>query len=155
MLKVTFDSRHLLDVLNNAGVVSSKPTCAETTTATGEGLSLATSGMKASFVITAHDAEGRLRGLGGDIFVVELKEATGERKVGVNVKDRGDGTYFATYTVPKDAKLGSYKLSVRLGGVYIQGSPFVLHVVSILPPALPPRGPAELKKVQKLSGTKK
>ena len=39
MLEVTFDSRHLLDVLNNAGVVSGKSSCADTTTATDQDIS--------------------------------------------------------------------------------------------------------------------
>ena len=132
MLEVTFDGRHLLDVLNNAGVVSDKSTCAETTSATCEGIHYAVAGSKESFAITAHDAQGRLRELGGDVFVAELQDATGEKKVGVNVMDKGDGTYLATYRVPGDEDwLGNYTLSVCLGGVHIRGSPFAVHVVPL------------------------
>ena len=89
-------------MLNNAGVVSDKSTCAGNTTATGEGLRFAGAGSTDSFTITAHDAQGRLRGLGGDVFVAELKDAMGKKKVGVNVRDNCDGTYWATYLVPEE-----------------------------------------------------
>jgi len=130
ILEFSVDHKKLLDVLNKAGVVADLSACADTTTVEGSGFKLAPLGREASFTVTAHDAQGRLRGLGGDLFMVELKEAKSDKKVEVNLKDNGDGTYLANYTVPADAN-GDHSLSVFLRGVHIQGSPFVVRVVDV------------------------
>ena len=128
MLLFSVDRAQLLEVLNKAGLVRERSACAETTTVTGSGLKVAPVGREASFTITAHDSQGRLCGLGGDMFVVELEEIKGEKIVAVTVMDKDDGTYLATYTVPVGAK-GDYRLSVLLRGAHIQGSPFVVNLV--------------------------
>ena len=90
-------------------------------------LHLARVGVEASSTITAHDVRGRRRGLGGDLFAVELSTENKEKKLDVNLKDKGNGTYLATYTIPADAK-GYLTLSVLLRGAHITDSPFIVRV---------------------------
>ena len=130
ILKFSFDLGRLVDLLSKVGFVSGNTACAANTTATGSGLKHAATGREASFTITAHDSQGRLCGLGGDIFVVELKEVKGEKMVEVNVKDNGDGTYLATYTAPAGTK-GNYMMSVLSCGSHIQRSPFTVQLVPV------------------------
>ena len=126
VLRFDIKLQQLLDLLNNAGMVFDKSACEASTTADGSGLNLAIPKRKASFTITARDAQGRLLSKGGDMFMVELTESRGG-KVECNVEDKGDGTYVATYTCPADSK-GNLRLSVLLCGSHIKGSPFVVNV---------------------------
>ena len=87
-------------------------------------------GFENSIFIFAHDAQKRRRLRGGDLFMVELKDKFGNEKVTGNVKDRGDGSYLATYTVPTDAEPGHYMLNVCLDGVHVHGSPFAVTCLS-------------------------
>ena len=114
--------------LNKKVIVTENYICAENTSAYGGGLHTARPGFKNSFVIIAHDAQKRRWFLGGDLFMVELKDEFGNDKATGNVEDGGDGTYLATYTVPTDAEPGDYTLNVSLRGVHIHDSPFVIHV---------------------------
>jgi len=123
--------QRVVDALNNVGVVTDKSTCAETTTAAGSGIERANPGEVASFTITARDAKNRARDLGGDTFVVQLKNEL-EDKVSADVQDKGNGNYLVTYTIPRSAKRVDYTLSVRLRGADIQGSPFTVHMASSL-----------------------
>jgi len=118
--------KQLLDLLNNAGMVSDKSTCAATTTAEGSGLSLAIPNREVSFTITARDGQGYLRIVGGDLFVVELTQNK-EVEFKYKVEDGNDGTYVVTYTSPADSK-GNLRLSVLLRGSHIKGSPFSVNV---------------------------
>ena len=126
VLNFNANLKQLLDLLNNAGMVNGKSTCAATTTAEGSGLSLAIPNREVSFTITARDAQGCLRSVGGDLFVVELKQNK-EDKFKCKVEDGSDGTYVATYTSPADSK-GNLRLSVLLRGFHIKGSPFSVNV---------------------------
>ena len=123
--------QRVVDALNNVGVIVDKSTCAETTTAAGSGIERANPGEVASFTITARDAKNRARDLGGDTFVVQLKNEL-EDKVSADVHDKGYGNYLVTYTIPGSAKRVDYTLSVRLRGAHIQGSPFTVHMASSL-----------------------
>ena len=118
--------QRVVDALNNVGVVTDKSTCAETTTADGSGLEGANPGEVASFTMTARDAKNRARDLGGDAFVVQLKNELKD-KVSADVHDKGYGNYLVTYTIPGSAKRLDYTLSVRL-----RGSPFTAHMASSL-----------------------
>ena len=133
ILKFAFDLGKVLDLLSKVGFVSDSAACAANTTATGSGLKYAEKGRESSFTITAHDSQGRLCSLGEDLFVAELKEVTGEKKVEVNVKDNGDGTYLATYTAPLDAPPDRWPdnctMSVLSYGSHIKGSPFAVKLV--------------------------
>lgn len=124
-LKFSFDLEQLLDLLNKVAFVTDSTGCAENTTSTFSGLNFGLPGQEASFTIVAHDSKGRRCCLGGDLFVAELTQVEGEKKVKANVKDNGDGTYLVTYTAPADKKC-NYTMSVLLRGSHIQGSPFAI-----------------------------
>ena len=130
VLEFNVNHKQLLDVLNNAGIVSGTSTCAATTTATCSEVNQTIRGREMSITITAHDSQGHVCVRGGDVFVVELKDKNGEKRAEVNLKDKGDGTYLATYTIPADAK-GDHTLSVLLRGAHIQGSPFVVRALNV------------------------
>lgn len=116
-------------VLNKKVIVTENYACAENTSAHWGELGITFPGLQSSFFIIAHDAQKRRRFLGGDFFMVQLKDEFGNEKAAGNVKDKGDGSYLATYTVPADAEPGDYTLNVCLDGVHIHGSPFGVKVV--------------------------
>ncbi|XP_068740127.1 tripartite motif-containing protein 2-like [Montipora capricornis] len=124
-LKFSFDLGQLLDLLNKVAFVTDSTGCAANTTATFSGLNFGVSGQEASFTIVAHDSKGRRCSFGGALFVAELTQVEGEKKVEANVKDNGDGTYLVTYVAPADANC-NYTMSVLLRGSHIQGSPFAI-----------------------------
>ena len=130
ILKFFFDLEKQLDLLSKEAFVTVSTGCAAHTTATGCGLNIWRPGQEASFTIAAHDSQGRKCSVGGDLFVAELKQVEGEKKVEVNVKDNGDGTYLVTYTAPADANC-NYTMSVLLHGSHIQGSPFAIQFVPV------------------------
>ena len=129
VLDFNVNLEQLRDLLSNAGIVSEKATCAANTTAEGAGLEMAIPEREVLFTITARDAQGCLRGVGGDLFMVDLT-ATEEVKFGCKAEDKGDGTYVVTYTSPANSK-GCLRLSVRLRGTHIKGSPFVVNVTDV------------------------
>jgi hypothetical protein len=49
-------------------------TCASTTVVSGAALSIITAGTRASFTITARDSTSRPKAVGGDAFVLALRE---------------------------------------------------------------------------------
>ena len=136
--KLIFNRRRLqdlVDALNNEAGVIDDSTCAENTIARGRGLNLAIVGLESSFTIIAHDAQKRRRTLGGDLFMVELQDESGNKKATGNIEDRGDGSYLVSYTVPATSLPtvpSRYKLVVRFRGAHIQGSPFSVKFLSIL-----------------------
>ena len=75
------------------------------------------------------------RAVGGDTFVVELKNESDESEdyATTDVQDKGNGNYLVTYTIPRSAKRVDYTLSVPLRGAHIQGSPFTVRMASSLP----------------------
>ena len=136
--KLIFNRRRLqdlVDALNNELGVIDDSTCAENTIAEGSGLESAIAGKESSFTIIAYDAQKRRRILGGDLFMVELQDESGNKKATGNIEDRGDGSYLVSYTVHA-ASLPTvpsrYKLVVRFRGAHIQGSPFSVKFLSIL-----------------------
>ena len=136
--KLIFNRRRLqdlVDALNNEVGVIDDSTCAENTIAEGSGLESAIAGKKSSFTIIAYDAQKRRRILGGDLFMVELQDESGNKKATGNIEDRDDGSYLVSYTVHA-ASLPTvpsrYKLVVRFRGTHIQGSPFSVKFLSIL-----------------------
>ena len=127
--KLIFNRRRLqdlVDALNKEVGVIDDSTCAENTIAEGSGLKSAIAGKESSFTIIAHDAQKRRRILGGDLFMVELQDESGNKKATGNIEDRGDGSYLVSYTVPATSLPtvpSRYKLVVRFRGAHIQGSP--------------------------------
>ena len=136
--KLIFNRRRLqdlVDALNNEVGVIDDSTCAENTIAEGSGLESAIAGKESSFTIIAYDAQKRRRILGGDLFMVELQDESGNKKATGNIEDRGDGSYLVSYTVPATSLPtvpSRYKLVVRFRGAHIQGSPFSVKFLSIL-----------------------
>ena len=131
--KLIFNRRRLqdlVDALNNEAGVIDDSTCAENTIARGRGLNLAIVGLESSFTIIAHDAQKRRRTLGGDLFMVELQDESGNKKATGNIEDRGDGSYLVSYTVPAASLPSLYKLVVRFRGAHIKGSPFSVKFFS-------------------------
>ena len=136
--KLIFNRRRLQDLVdalsNEVGVIDDS-TCAENTIAEGSGLESAIAGKESSFTIIAYDAQKRRRILGGDLFMVELQDESGNKKATGNIEDRDDGSYLVSYTVHA-ASLPTvpsrYKLVVRFRGAHIQGSPFSVKFLSIL-----------------------
>jgi hypothetical protein len=69
-------------------------------------------------LITARDAFGNPRGQGGDAVAMSVDGGSP-----VPATDRGDGTYFATVTVPG---FDGFSVVITLNGTPIQGSPFTV-----------------------------
>jgi hypothetical protein len=91
--------------------------------ASGDGLSNARTDEAETFQILAKDRFGNLRKIGGDIWAANLvNQATSVSVVGA-VKDNGDGSYSASYTLQNS---GNYQLSISLNGGLIQGAPFAV-----------------------------
>eukprot|EP01087_Luapelamoeba_hula_P017398 TRINITY_DN547_c0_g1_i1.p1 TRINITY_DN547_c0_g1~~TRINITY_DN547_c0_g1_i1.p1 ORF type:complete len:2178 (+),score=469.78 TRINITY_DN547_c0_g1_i1:249-6782(+) len=93
------------------------------TTASGDGLSKATVGKPASFVVSTKDAAGNPTYRAGDDIAAAL--AVDDEKVKANVDDKKDGSYEVHYT-PK--KTGKFNLDVQANGKPIHGSPFEVAV---------------------------
>ena len=136
--------KSLQEAIQRTGYISDRSTCAENTSATGSGIKSANLGKKAQFTITSRDSQSRQRKRGGDVYAVKLNK--GECEVKVDVKDNGNGTYLAEYTVPYQnficdifmiiggqGRSGQYTLSVCLRGAHIKGSPFVVQVTRCSP----------------------
>ena len=119
------------EAIKKVGIVSDNSTCAETTTADGPGLGRVKPGEIGFFTITAYDTQNRVRSVGGNLFEVNLISESGE-KVSAYVEDLDNGRYLATYTIPAGAEPVDYKLNVRLRGAHIKGSPFTVHIASLL-----------------------
>lgn len=128
--KLICDRRALQKLMDAALIVTENYACAEKTRARGRGLCVAGLGYSSYFTIyPRHAKKCSTRFLGGDLFIVELKDEFCNVKATGNVMDRGDGNYSASYTVPADAEPGDYTLNVFLHGVHIHGSPFTVRVV--------------------------
>ena len=116
--------------------------------AEGSSLNAGTAGADATFDIQARDRDGQNKKIGGDVFLVsydpleefndfgiplsggvlrptDLSDAVGE--------DYNPGRYRVAYNI---ANFGKYRLSVRLQGEHITGSPFDLEIGRRLPPVL-------------------
>ena len=91
--------------------------------AQGVGLSSATAGSPASFVIQAVDSAGLLITNGGALFVSELVRGAFIQVIGST--DNGDGTYGVSLDVTAS---GTYTLAINTIGVSISGSPFTVDV---------------------------
>jgi hypothetical protein len=77
---------------------------------TGNGLKLATSGVQASFTVTARDESGTRRTSGGDNFIVQLSGSVSADFTS-GVADQLNGVYAVTYLPTKS---GIYDLGVKL-----------------------------------------
>jgi filamin len=91
----------------------------------GQGADPSKSLTHVSFTIQAFYARGEAKAEGGDLFEVDVTDSSGA-EVKATTLDNGDGTYTASYPLepPAGAK-GLWKVSCRLNGSDIPGSPFV------------------------------
>eukprot|EP01121_Diplochlamys_sp_Union-15-3_P014144 TRINITY_DN4477_c0_g2_i1.p1 TRINITY_DN4477_c0_g2~~TRINITY_DN4477_c0_g2_i1.p1 ORF type:complete len:719 (+),score=220.11 TRINITY_DN4477_c0_g2_i1:100-2256(+) len=77
---------------------------------------------KETIKITAHDENGKPKRRGGDFFEVEVIGPRG--KIDAETKDNNDGSYTAEYWVTN----GEYKVSAKLNGKHVKGSPFTQRI---------------------------
>jgi hypothetical protein len=94
-------------------------------TAAGAGLTSATVGAVAKFVVTTVDFEGKQRAEGGDMVTLVLLRAfpgIGAPVVG-SAEDRNDGTYNCSYIATAENDAG-WELEVKVNGIHVVGSPF-------------------------------
>ncbi|EKX46192.1 hypothetical protein GUITHDRAFT_163003 [Guillardia theta CCMP2712] len=96
------------------------PTHANGCSAAGPGITGGYTGIETSFMIHARDYYGNSRTSGGDIFNVEIGGTASARS---RIRDNENGTYTVAYT-PEIG--GDYYISVKHGGIDIQGSPFTV-----------------------------
>jgi hypothetical protein len=97
--------------------------CASTSTATGNGLSVATAGVAAVFTITAVDAEGAAKTVGNDGFAVTIGRGGGDFTAATSYAptNLNNGRYSLSFTITAS---GAYQMSIRLGAVWeIMNSP--------------------------------
>jgi filamin len=73
-----------------------------------------------TFTVTARDKRGKPKEFGGDDFTVEIKGPE-DSDVEVQTTDNDDGTYTAAYALAGE---GEFKITVKLNGKGIKGSPF-------------------------------
>lgn len=105
---------------------------ADKTTVTGNGVeeNRVASGHPTSFVVTAHDSEGKKVSAAGIPFKAQLLTPSGP--VDVPLKDNGDGTYTGEYT-PKE--LGHHDVHVTLEGDHVAQSPYPIAVKELSDPS--------------------
>lgn len=100
--------------------------------ADGVGLSAATAGEPAAFIVRAVDSSGLFATSGGEAFVAKLSHAQAGALFAFAPADSGDGSYAFAYTV---TRAGAYSLAVTAGQFHISGSPFALDVTAGPPAA--------------------
>ena len=113
---------------NHSGVtfVASRSDAASSSAA-GDGVAAVASGAEGLLTVTARDAYGNDRGVGGDDVAVRVAASStlGTPESYGEVLDNGNGTYSVTYVAP--AAVGAFNLSVTLGGEPVDGSSFSVN----------------------------
>ena len=101
-------------------------TQAQTSVAEGKGISEATVGIEANFVLTARNAEGEQYYEERDRVTVEIKNQQGlDCAKEVRVQDNKDGSYKISYFAKETGKC---EVSVKLNEEHVRDSPFTLQV---------------------------
>ena len=94
--------------------------------AEGKGLEEGTVGGEARFVLTTRNAQGRKCYYKQDRVTVETRDEQGrECAAEVRINDNKDGSYKICYS-PKEE--GRYKVTVKVNGGHVLGSPFTVKV---------------------------
>jgi hypothetical protein len=113
---------------NHSGVtfVASRSDAASSSAA-GDGVAAVASGAEGLLTVTARDAYGNDRCVGGDDVAVRVAASStlGTPESYGEVLDNGNGTYSVTYDAP--AAVGAFDLEVTLGGEPVDGSPFSVN----------------------------
>jgi hypothetical protein len=134
--------------ISGLGIVYDDSLRASDVTAAGDGLRCVGVGGSGKFVVSVNDGkDGKERSCGGkgygDMIDVEVETGVqgggegegegmhGEGVHGVRKVDNGDCTYAVEYTVPHTARGrgGQGRVSVRVKGEHILGSPFTVKIV--------------------------
>ena len=101
-------------------------TKASQSVAEGKGLEDVIVNCEAQFFLTTRNAEGRQSYNERDHVTVEIRdEQRGECAMEVRINDNKDGLYQISYS-PRDE--GTYKVTVKVNGEHVRGSPFTVHV---------------------------
>ena len=94
--------------------------------AEGKGLEEGTVGDEAQFALTTRNAQGRQCYYKHDRVTVEIRDEQGrECATEVQINDNKDGSYKISYS-PKEQ--GIYKVTVKVNGGHVLGSPFTVKV---------------------------
>ena len=120
----------LMAKVNSEGIGSFKKflskTVAQQSNAEGEGIKIATVGLKADIIVTTRTADGVQCYEERDFVKVKIRNSQGhvcasEEVVG----DNKDGTYKICYF---SRETGTCEVSVKVNGEHVHGSPFKVHV---------------------------
>ena len=94
----------------------------KTCTVTGPGFAGGASGVPVNLFVTCKDEDGkRITEGGDDVQVRVVSKENPSLYINVEVSDKENGMYVATYTAP--AK-GMYMITVMVNGIELEGSPF-------------------------------
>ena len=102
------------------GYVKMFPTCSSQSSASGKGISVAIIGLEANFLLTTKNVKGEQSYEKRDYVSVGHDCATE-----VRVQDNKDGSYKISYFAKGTEKC---RLSVKVNGEYVRGSPFAVEV---------------------------
>jgi len=128
-VRLTFvENQKLLNIVNSEEIGSLEiqhQTKASQCIAGGKGLEEGTVGGEAQFALTTRNAQGRQCYNKHDSVTVEIRDEQGrECATEVRINDSKNGNYEISYT-PKEQ--GRYKVTVKLNGGHVLGSPFTVE----------------------------
>ena len=119
---VFLENTKLMDKINRDGIGFFKTFL----TAEGKGISEATVGLEAQFVVSTRNANGEQRYDERNCVTVEIGKRQGQHSTTKGqVQDNKDGSYKVKYF---GEETGECDVSVKVNGKHIHGSPFVVQV---------------------------
>ncbi|XP_078361721.1 E3 ubiquitin-protein ligase TRIM71-like [Oculina patagonica] len=124
------ENETLLDKINAEGIGSFKTfvskTCAHQSSAEGKGISEATVGLEANFVLTTRNAEGEQCYKELDSVTVQIRNQQGhDCATKARVQDNRNGTYRISYFAKETGKCD---VSAKVNSEHVCGSPFAVQV---------------------------
>ena len=124
------ENETLMDKINAEGIGSFESfvskTSAHQSTAEGKGISAATVGLEAEFVLTTRTAEGEQYYQERDCVTVEIRNLeSGDCTTKAQVQDDTDGTYKISYFAKETGKCD---VSIKVNSEHVCGSPFAVQV---------------------------
>ena len=130
LVRLTFvENEKLLTTVNDEEIGSLKilhQTKASQCIAEGKGLEEGIAGGQAQFVLTTRNAQARKCYDKHDRVTVEISDEQGrECATEVRINDNNDGSYRISYSLEEQ---GKYKVTVKVNGGHVLGSPFIVKV---------------------------
>ena len=133
LVRLTFvENEKLLTAVNSEEIgsleiLNQTKTCTSQCFAEGKGIEEGRVGGEAQFVLTTRNARGRQCYYKHDRVMVEISDEQGGRELSteVRINDNKDGSYKISYS-PKEQ--GRYKVTVKVNGGHVLGSPFIVKV---------------------------